>query len=133
MSQPLSPHSDVLDDGGFYDANIGRLGYRVRVSHTSLERAIVAKNTGGNYPSIMRDIVVCQCDGTAKEVDACLMGMKIREGIMGQTRVYPNALENSTLILPDIEKLKCHPLALIEIRTKCNEQAYDTLMDYQGA
>ncbi len=90
----------------------------------------MAKNIGGNYPSIMRDIVVCQCAGTAKEVDACLMGMKIRESRMDS----PDANGRPTLNLPTASDIRRSANdTFTSIRAQCNEQADDTLMDYQGA
>jgi hypothetical protein len=68
MTNELSSHADVVDpEGKFKTIDGGLSGYVVRVSTeaTRLERAVVASNS-------MLPVVVCQCDGTAKEVRACM-------------------------------------------------------------
>ncbi len=127
MSQPLSPDLSVTNPDKFRDVGLLKLGYRVLVSNTSLERAVVAK--GINRPP--HEVVVCQCDGTARQVDTCLMGLKIREGQV--KRFSPEGTLLQTPILPTDIDLERHPHALVSVRAQCNKQAHDTLLDFQGA
>lgn len=139
MANPLSPDHDVTGAEKFRDGGISKLGYRVRVSESTLERAVTAK--GINTPASLRhaadrpdrgDVVVCQCDGTANQVDACLMGMKMRE--MRTTGLRDGVIpQEQILALPDLASLENHPLALVSVRAQCSRQAKDTLFDFQGA
>ena len=63
----LRPDSELFDTSSFRNTDGGTSGFRVleSVAPHNLERGITGKLTG-------EDMVVCHCDGTAKEVRACM-------------------------------------------------------------
>lgn len=124
MSQPLSPDSVVLDDERFRYAGVEERRYRVRVSTaaTSLERAVVAKNIN-LHPA---DVVVCQCDGTAKAVNACVLGLRLGSEV---TEIYLSEGRRN-FHLPQFHKLTSYGSALTKVRARCAELARQTLHDF---
>lgn len=64
----LRPDSELFDASSFRNTDGGVSGFRVleSVAKHNLERGITGKLAG-------EDMVVCHCDGTAKEVRACMV------------------------------------------------------------